>query len=163
VTVPVPPRVSIITLGVGDLERSRAFYEALGWEVVGSSVEGVIYWFRTAETYVGIHDYEELAKDGHMPTGPRQGWGGITFAINVESDEAVVDAYDAALAAGATPLKAPEQAIFGGLSAYFADPDGYPWEVAHNPHFPIGTDGRITIPGGRPITFGDASGLSGDA
>ena len=74
------------------------------------------------------------------------GFGGVTFAINLESDEAVEVAFRDALAAGATALKAPEPAIFGGLSAYFADPDGYPWEIAHNPHFPIGDDGRITIP-----------------
>ena len=142
----IPARVSIITLGVDDLERSKAFYETLGWEAAASSVDGVIYWFRTADTYLGLHRYEELAADGHMPTGPREGFGGATFAINLESDDAVVEAFDAAVAAGATPLKAPEQAIFGGLSAYFADPDGYPWEVAHNPAFPIGGDGRITIP-----------------
>lgn len=156
----IPARVSIITLGVDDLERSKAFYQALGWEVMSSSVEGVIYWFRTAETYLGIHGYEELARDGRIAIpirrdrrddcggvrNTREGFGGVTFAINLESDDAVRDAFDAALAAGATPLKAPEQAIFGGLSAYFADPDGYPWEVAHNPSFPIGEDGRITIP-----------------
>ena len=142
----VPARVSIITLGVSDLERSRSFYEGLGWEIAGSSIEGVIYWFPTANTYLGLHGYEELAEDGHMQAGARNGFGGVTFAINLESDDAVVQAYDAALVAGATPLKAPEQAIFGGLSAYFADPDGYPWEVAHNPQFPIAQDGRITIP-----------------
>ncbi|HEY7873540.1 MAG TPA: VOC family protein [Actinomycetota bacterium] len=144
--MPIPARVSIITLGVTDLERSKAFYEALGWELASSSVDGVIYWFRTANTYIGLHAYEELAADGHIPPGPRDGFGGVTLAINLETDDAVVAAFDAALAAGATALKAPEEAIFGGLSAYFADPDGYPWEVAHNPHFPIGADGRITIP-----------------
>ena len=144
--MPIPARMSIVTLGVTDLERSKAFYEALGWDAVGSSVEGVIYWFRTAETYLGLHGYAELAEDGRMPTGSREGFGGVTFAINLESDAAVVEAYETALAAGATPLKAPVEAIFGGLSAYVADPDGYPWELAHNPHFPIGDDGRITIP-----------------
>ena len=142
----IPARMSIVTIGVSNLQRSKDFYEALGWEVTASSVEGVIYWFRTAETYLGIHPYDELAKDGHMTPGPREGFGGITFAINLESDDAVIKAYGSALAAGATSLKAPEQAIFGGLSAYFADPDGYPWEVAHNPSFPLGDDGRITIP-----------------
>jgi catechol 2,3-dioxygenase-like lactoylglutathione lyase family enzyme len=144
--MPIPARMSIVTLGVEDLARSKAFYEALGWQLASSSVEGVIYWFRTAETYLGLHPYEELAEDGRIPLGSREGFRGVTFAINLESDNAVVAAFDAALAAGATPLKAPEQAIFGGLSAYFADPDGYAWEVAHNPSFPIGDDGRITIP-----------------
>ena len=142
----IPARVSIITLGVSDLERSRSFYTAIGWEEVSSSVPGEIFWFRTAETYVGLHPYEALAKDGRMPLGTREGFGGVTFAICLESDEAVIDAFEAALAAGATVLKAPERAIFDGLSAYVEDPDGYPWELAHNPHFPMAEDGRITIP-----------------
>jgi catechol 2,3-dioxygenase-like lactoylglutathione lyase family enzyme len=144
--VSVPARVSIITLGVSDLARSKAFYEALGWSAVSSSVPDVIYWFRTADTYLGLHPYVALGEDGHIPLGPREGFGGVTFAINLESDEAVIDAFKDALAAGATALKAPEPAIFGGLSAYFADPDGYPWELAHNPHFPLDDEGRITIP-----------------
>lgn len=142
----IPARVSIITLGVGDLERSRSFYLALGWEEMSSSVPGVISWFKTAETYLGLHSYEDLAKDGRMAVGHREGFGGVTFAINLESDEAVIAALADAVAAGASVLKGPEQAIFGGLSAYFADPDGYPWELAHNPSFPLGKDGRITIP-----------------
>jgi catechol 2,3-dioxygenase-like lactoylglutathione lyase family enzyme len=144
--MPIPARVSIITLGVDDLDRSKAFYQALGWELMASSVEGVIYWFQTADTYLGLHPYKDLAEDGHIPIGSREGFCGVTFAINLESDLAVTEAFGAAIAAGATPLKAPEEAIFGGLSGYYADPDGYPWEVAHNPHFPIGADGRITIP-----------------
>jgi uncharacterized protein len=142
----VSARISIVTLGVSDLERSKAFYEALGWEVMSSSVPGEIVWFRTAETYLGLHPFEMLAKDAHLPTTPRPGFSGVTFAINLESDDAVLAAMDEALAAGATLLKAPERALFGGLSGYFADPDGYAWELAHNPHFPIGKDGRITIP-----------------
>ena len=144
--MPIPARVSIVTLGVSDLERSKAFYEALGWEVMSSSVPGVITWFRTADTYLGLHDFEALAADANMPATSREGFGGVTLAINLESDEAVMTAVENALAAGGSLLKSPEQAVFGGLSAYFADPDGYPWEVAHNPHFPIGEDGRITIP-----------------
>lgn len=142
----IPARMSIITLGVDDLERSKAFYEALGWEVVSSSVPGEIFWFRTADTYLGIFGYEALAADGHMKPGRGDGFNGVTFAINLESDDAVIAAMEEAVAAGATVLKEPHMAIFDGLSAYFADPDGYAWEVAHNPHFPIGEDGRTTIP-----------------
>jgi uncharacterized protein len=144
--MPIPARVSIITLGVSDLERSKTFYEGLGWDVVSSSVPDVIAWFRTADTYLGLHGFEALAEDAHLPATSREGFGGVTLAINLESDEAVTAALESALAAGASLLKAPEQAVFGGLSAYFSDPDGYPWEVAHNPHFPIGEDGRTTIP-----------------
>jgi uncharacterized protein len=142
----IPARVSIVTLGVSDLERSRSFYEALGWEQTSSSVPGVIHWFRTADTYIGLFEYEALAEDGRIPAGSREGLGGITLAINLESDEAVIAAFQEATAAGAAVLKPPQEAVFGGLSAYFADPDGYPWELAHNPGFPIGEDGRITIP-----------------
>ena len=142
----IPARVSIITLGVSDFERSRSFYLALGWKEMSSSVPGVISWFKTAETYLGIHPYEDLAEDGRMAVGERNGFGGVTFAINLESDAAVVAAFEEAVAAGASILKAPEQAIFGGLSAYIGDPDGYPWELAHNPSFPLGKDGRISIP-----------------
>ena len=142
----IPARCSIITLGVSDLERSKAFYEALGWETVSSSVPGEIFWFRTVETYVGIFGYEALAEDGRIPVGTRDGFNGVTFAICLESDDAVVTAMEEAVAAGATVLKPPTPAIFDGLSAYFSDPDGYAWEVAHNPHFLIGVDGRITIP-----------------
>ncbi|MGH2807975.1 MAG: VOC family protein [Actinomycetota bacterium] len=142
----VPARVSIVTLGVADLERSKRFYEALGWEVVPSSVPGEIFWFRTADTYVGIFGYEALAEDGHMKPGRGDGFNGVTLAICLESDDAVIAAMEDAVAAGGTVLKEPHQAIFDGLSGYFADPDGYAWEVAHNPHFPLGDDGRITIP-----------------
>ena len=142
----VPARMSIITLGVDDLERSKNFYAALGWKLMSSSVEGVIYWFQTADGYLGLHPYKDLAADGRIPMGRGEGFGGVTLAINVDSDDAVIAAFEAAIAAGATPLKPPEEAIFGGLDAYFADPDGYPWEVGHNPHFPILEDGTIQIP-----------------
>jgi uncharacterized glyoxalase superfamily protein PhnB len=81
-----------------------------------------------------------------MQTGRGDGFNGVTFAINLESDDAVVAALRDAIIAGATVLKEPHQAIFDGLSAYFADPDGYAWELAHNPHFPIDEEGRTTIP-----------------
>ena len=114
--MPIPARVSIVTLGVSDLERSKAFYEALGWEVMSSSVPGVITWFRTADTYLGLHDFEALAADANMPATSREGFGGVTLAINLESDEAVMTAVENALAAGGSLLKSPEQAVFGGLS-----------------------------------------------
>lgn len=142
----VPARISIVTLGVADLGRSIAFYEALGWERASSSVEGVICWFRTADTYLGLFPYDELAADAELPASEREPFGGVTLAICLESEAACDDAMDAAVRAGATVLKRPHRAEWGGYSGYFADPDGYPWEVAHNPNFPIGDDGRITIP-----------------
>ena len=140
----VPARISIVTLGVDDLQRSKAFYEALGWEVAGSVGEEIC-WFRTADSYLGLFGREALAKDAALRSEPRAEFGGITLAINVENDEAVKAALEAAVTAGGRILKPPERFEWGMLSGYFADPDGHPWEVAYNPTFPIGADGRITI------------------
>jgi catechol 2,3-dioxygenase-like lactoylglutathione lyase family enzyme len=143
----VPARLSIVTLGVADLHRSIEFYEALGWQRRSSSVPGVIGWFGLGGTYLGVFPRDELATDAAIADpGPQPRFGGITLAINVESDSAVETCIEAARAAGAVILKPPEMAIFGGLSGYFADPDGHPWEIAHNPGFPLDRDGRITIP-----------------
>jgi catechol 2,3-dioxygenase-like lactoylglutathione lyase family enzyme len=142
--VSVPARISIVTLGVDDLKRAKDFYEALGWEVAGSA-GGEICWFRTADSYLGLFGRESLAKDAALRSEPRAEFGGITLAINVESETAVDAAFEAAEGAGAQILKPAERADWGGYSGYFADPDGHPWEVAYNPSFPMGEDGRITI------------------
>ena len=140
----VPARISIVTLGVDDVARSKAFYEALGWEVAGT-VGDEICWFRTADSYLGLFDRESLARDAGLRSEPTAEFGGITLAINVESKAAVDAAFEAATGAGARILKPAEATDWGGYSGYFADPDGHPWEVAHNPSFPIDEDGRITI------------------
>jgi catechol 2,3-dioxygenase-like lactoylglutathione lyase family enzyme len=142
--VSVPPRLNIVTLGVDDLARSKAFYEALGWKVAGSSGDEIC-WFETSDSYLGLFGREALARDASLRAEPRAEFGGITLAICVESEAAVDAAFEAATAAGARILKPAERAEWGGYSGYFADPDGHPWEVAHNPSFPIGEDGRITI------------------
>ena len=143
----VPARLSIVTLGVADLERSIAFYERLGWTRRGSSVPGVIAWFDLGGVYLGLFQRDELAADADLADpGPVPRFSGVTLAMNVESDEEVERIVDEAEAAGATILKRPRIAIFDGLDAYFADPDGHAWEVAHNPGFPLDADGRITIP-----------------
>ena len=141
----VPARISIVTLGVDDLARSKAFYEALGWEVAGSS-DDEICWFETSDSYLGLFGREALAKDAALRAEPKAEFGGITLAICVESEAAVDAVFETATAAGARVLKPAERAEWGGYSGYFADPDGHPWEVAHNPSFPIGEDGRVTIP-----------------
>ena len=140
----VPARISIVTLGVDNLARSKAFYEALGWEVAGT-VGDEICWFKTADSYLGLFDRESLARDAGLRSEPTAEFGGITLAINVESEAAVDGAFEAAQGAGARILKPAERAEWGGYSGYFADPDGHPWEVAYNPSFPIGANGRITI------------------
>ena len=140
----VPARISIVTLGVDDVARSKAFYEALGWELAGT-VGDEICWFRTADSYLGLFDRESLARDAGLRSEPTAEFGGITLAINVESEAAVDAAFEADTGAGARILKPAEATDWGGYSGYFADPDGHPWEVAHNPSFPIDEDGRITI------------------
>ena len=141
----IPARLGIVTLGVADLPRSVAFYAALGWERCTSSSEAIA-WFRTADSHIGLFPWHELAEDARLPPEPRARFGGITLAINVESPEAVGEALEAAVAAGATLLKPAIPTDWGGTSGYFADPDGHPWEVAHNPFFPIDEDGRVRIP-----------------
>ena len=140
----IPARTSIVTLGARDLPRSVAFYEAIGWERCASSMDE-ISWFKTAETYVGLFGWDDLAADANLPSWSRGSFGGITLAINVETREAVDAALAEAVAAGGSLLKPGTELPFG-YGGYFADPDGHPWEVCYNRDFPIGPDGRITIP-----------------
>lgn len=140
----IPARISIVTLGVQDLSRSIAFYEALGWERCESSIDDEISWFRTADSYLGLFGWSELAADANLTSPTRGSFGGITLAVCVETPEAVDRAIEEAVAAGGSLLKPGTELSFG-YSGYFADPDGHPWEVAYNPSFPIGPEGRITI------------------
>jgi hypothetical protein len=141
----IPARLGIVTLGVADLDRSAAFYAALGWERCGSSSDAIV-WFRTADAHVGLFPWHELAEDANLPSEPRARFGGITLAINVDAPEEVAPSLAAAVAAGGTLLKAATVMEWGGTSGYFADPDGHPWEIAHNPDFPIDASGRVRIP-----------------
>ena len=139
----VPARISIVTLGVQDVDRSVAFYEALGWKRTTSSMKEIA-WFRTADSYLGLFGWNDLADDANLLDATRGSFGGITLAINVETPDMVDAALDQAVAAGGTILKPGTQLPFG-YGGYFADPDGHPWEVCHNRDFPLGPDGRITI------------------
>ncbi len=141
----IPARLGIVTLGVTDLARSSAFYAALGWERCTASSDAIV-WFRTADAHLGLFGWEELAEDAALPPEPRARFGGITLAINVDDEADVAPALEAAVAAGGTLLKPAIVADWGGTSGYFADPDGHPWEIAHNPHFPIDAEGRVRIP-----------------
>jgi hypothetical protein len=140
----IPARINIVTLGVDDLDRSIAFYEALGWERASSSIEGVICWFRTGGSWLGLFGRADLAEDAGVPDTPDRGFSGVTLAINLERDEDVQPALDQAAAAGGTVVKPATAAVFGS-SGYFADPDGHLWEVAYNPGFPLDAEGRIAI------------------
>ena len=139
----VPARISIVTLGVLDVARSVRFYETLGWERCASSMNEIA-WFRTADSYLGLFGWQDLADDANLMGATRGSFGGITLAINVETADAVDAALDEAVAAGGTILKPGTELPFG-YGGYFADPDGHPWEVCWNADFPFGPDGRIVI------------------
>jgi uncharacterized protein len=139
----VPARLSIVTIGVANVARSAAFYDAIGWERCTSSMDEIA-WFRTADSYLGIFGWHDLAEDANLVEPTRGSFGGITLAINVETAEMVDAALDEAVAAGGTILKPGTELPFG-YGGYFADPDGHSWEVCYNPRFPFRPDGRIQI------------------
>lgn len=134
-------RVSVITLGVEDVDRSRAFYEALGWS--GESPNGEIVFFQAGGMVVGLWGRHELAEDSGVEDGG--GWGGITLAHNVGSPDEVDALMGDAVAAGATVARPAAKAFWGGYSGVFADLDGHRWEVAHNPFWPLADDGSVSM------------------
>jgi len=138
-----PQRVTLITLGVSDLERSRRFYAALGWEPVPGPPEVIFY--RMDGMALGLFGVNALADDQGRP-GAQLGTGAITLAQNFATEAEVDAAFEAALAAGAEPLKRPEKVFWGGYSGYYADPDGHVWELAMNPFWELDARGRLTIP-----------------
>jgi catechol 2,3-dioxygenase-like lactoylglutathione lyase family enzyme len=138
------PRISLITLGVADMPRARRFYEALGWRASGASSEGVTF-FQLGGLILSLYGRTALAEDARLPA-EAAGFGSVTLAYNVRERTDVDRVLDEARAAGATILKPGEDVFWGGYSGYFADPDGHPWEVAWNPHFPILDDGTIRLP-----------------
>lgn len=140
----IAPRVHIVTLGVASVSRSRAFYEALGWRASGASQEGVAF-FQLGPLVLALFGRAELAADAGMSDTPA-GFAGMSLAQNFGSVAEVDQAYAAALAAGAAPLKPPGPVFWGGHTAYFADPDGFPWELAHNPFFPFDATGALNLP-----------------
>lgn len=141
-------RISLITLGVADLARSRRFYEeGLGWTPSPASQEAIAF-YQLGGIALALWSREALAEDAHLSeSGPTSGFGGITLAHNVRS-RAEVDALMArAERAGARVLKPAGEVFWGGYTAYFADPDGHPWEVCWNPHFPLAEDGSLRLAG----------------
>jgi hypothetical protein len=138
-------RLNIVTLGVSDLERARRFYcQGLGWTST-SATSGDIEFLELGGVVLALYPRHLLAEDAGLPSAAddARGFGGITLAQNVGSKVEVDRALEAARLAGATVLKPAQQASWGGYSGYFADLDGYPWEVAYNPHWPLGPDGRL--------------------
>jgi len=136
-------RVSLVTLGVADLAASRRFYEALGWSSASKPELGVVF-FQAGGIVLALWSREELAADsGTVDSG---GWGGVTLAHNVRSPVEVDAVIEEARGAGATIAREGAETFWGGYSGAFIDPDGHPWEVAHNPGWTVGDDGSITLP-----------------
>lgn len=136
------PRVSLVTLGVADLTRARAFYEAMGFST-DADLEDDVVFFQTGGMVLGLWDRERLAEDSGVENAA--GWGGVTLAHNVRSPEEVRAVIAEARRAGAEITRDPAETSWGGYSGAFVDPDGHPWEVAHNPFWTIDDDGSIRL------------------
>jgi predicted lactoylglutathione lyase len=135
-------RVSVITLGVRDLQRARRFYEMLGWRTAASPADDVVF-FQAGEMVVSLWDRARLAEDSCVQDAG--GWGGITLALNAESPDEVDAITEEAREAGARIGREPAETFWGGYSSVFVDPDGHPWEVAHNPHWTLTGDGGVAL------------------
>jgi predicted lactoylglutathione lyase len=138
----VEQRISLVTLGVSDLERARAFYEALGWRTNAAPGDDVVF-FQAGGMVVALWSRASLAEDsGVEDTG---GWGGVTLAHNVRSPKEVDAVIAEAETAGATIPRHGAPTFWGGYSGVFLDPDGHPWEVAHNPRWTLAEDGSVVL------------------
>jgi catechol 2,3-dioxygenase-like lactoylglutathione lyase family enzyme len=135
-------RLSLVTLGVRDLARARAFYEALGWETGAAPGDDVVF-FQAGGMILALWSREELAADSGVEDGG--GWGGVTMAHNVRSSEEVDRVMAEAEAAGARIARPAGTTFWGGYSGAFVDLDGHPWEIAHNPHWTLGPDGTVAL------------------
>ena len=135
-------RISVITLGVTDLDRARVFYEALGW-ASGAKDDDDVVFFQAGGMIVALWDRARLAEDSGVTDGG--GWGGVTLAYNVASPAQVDALIDDARGAGATIARAGAETFWGGYSGVFIDPDGHPWEIAHNPGWTLREDGSVEL------------------
>jgi uncharacterized protein len=136
-------RLSLVTLGVADLARARAFYEALGW-TTNTDPEMGVFFFQAGGMIVSLWGRGELAEDSGVQDAG--GWGGVTLAYNTRSTAEVDSVIEEARAAGARIAREPADTFWGGYSGVFLDPDGHPWEVAHNPHWTVRDDGSVALP-----------------
>jgi uncharacterized protein len=136
-------RVSLITLGVRDLGRARAFYGALGWKTNAAPDDDVVF-FQAGGMIVALWGRDQLAEDTGVDDDGA-GWGGITLAYNTRSPEEVDAVLEEAAGAGGTVLRSGAETFWGGYSGAFADPEGHAWEVAHNPHWTLAGDGSVSL------------------
>ena len=135
-------RLSLVTLGVADIRRARTFYEALGW-TTGAGPDDDVVFFQAGGMIVALWSRASLAEDSGAEDGG--GWGGITLAYNTRSTDEADAVIEEARAAGGRIVREPAATFWGGYSGVFVDPDGHPWEVAHNPHWTIGEDGSVSL------------------
>jgi len=135
-------RLSLVTLGVGDLARARAFYEALGW-TTGAGADDDVVFFQAGGMIVALWSRASLAEDSGVEDSG--GWGGVTPAYNARSPGEVDTVIEEARRAGARVAREPAATFWGGYSGVFVDPEGHPWEVAHNPHWTIAEDGSVHL------------------
>ena len=140
----IPPRISLVTLGVSDVEASTAFYERLGWTRSSVSVPGTSF-IQLDGLVLSLFGRADLAADAGLVDTAR-GFTGITLALNQRTSEGVDRVLAKAVAAGARLIKPAQHLNWGGYGGYFADPDGHLWEVAYNPHWPMDAEGRLVLP-----------------
>jgi uncharacterized protein len=139
----VKQRINVVTLGVADLDRARRFYEALGWKTNAAPEDDVVF-FQTGGMVVALWDRARLAEDSCVEDSP--GWGGVTLALNVGSPQEVDTVTEEAREAGARIGREPAETFWGGYSSVVVDPDGHPWEIAHNPRWTVTEDGGVRLP-----------------
>lgn len=138
-------RISMITLGVEDIKKSRAFYKALGWKPVQHEHGDDIVFFQCGGMVLGLYPRDLLAQDAGISPVKKDRFSGVTLAYNVNSQEEVREITEQARAAGADIIKKPQGVFWGGYHSYFADPDGHLWEVAHNPFTQVDAQGRFIM------------------
>jgi predicted lactoylglutathione lyase len=141
----MPPRITLITLGVADLARSDAFFRSVGFERSSASVDGEVSFFRAGGVVLGLFGRDDLAADASVPADG-SGFRAFSVAMNFGSRAEVDEAFDRWVAAGAEPTAPPRPTDWGGYTSYVADPEGHLWEIAHNPGWPLSDDGRIELP-----------------
>jgi catechol 2,3-dioxygenase-like lactoylglutathione lyase family enzyme len=141
------PRFTVVTLGVGDMRRSIAFYEALGFARRFRATGETVAFFDTGGTVIGLFPWSELAQDATLPDQPRPAaFRGITLAWNCNSTAEVDAVLAFVISSGASLLKGAHTTDYGGYSGYFTDPDGHPWEVVVAPNIEVGEDRRVHLP-----------------
>ncbi|MDX8340935.1 VOC family protein [Draconibacterium sp. IB214405] len=138
------PRLNIITLGVNDLNKSKQFYkEALGWGPTKDSDDNIVF-FNHGGIILGLYPINKLAEDAEL-SAVRNGFSGVTLAINLDTKEAVTELYKTVIENGGSSLVKPRDTFWGGYDAYFADPDGHSWEIAWAPFWKFDEQGSLIM------------------